>query len=134
MKIPLNILNKDNDNKENDLFKIASSIPLQGLTAHYLCTSVYKVNKNDSVLIHAGAGGTGGLLIQMCKNIFNCKCVITTVSNEEKAKIALSYGADYCINYSKENFYEKVMEITNKEGVNVVYGLLLFFYIKIKNK
>jgi len=125
MKIPKNIVKNDdsNENKDNELnlFKIAASIPLQGLTAHYLIQSVYKVTKDDTVLIHAGAGGTGGLLIQICRNVCQSKCIITTVSSDEKAALAKSYGAHHCINYTKENFYEKVMEITDKKGVNVVY-------------
>eukprot|EP01084_Bolivina_argentea_P073707 133742_1 len=111
------------DTMNNDLsvYKYAASILSQGLTAHYLCRDLYKVSSNDTVLIHAGAGGTGGLLIQMCKNICGAKCVITTVSNEKKKHIAFDNGADYVIMYKQTNFYDKVMEITNKQKCDVVF-------------
>eukprot|EP01084_Bolivina_argentea_P073706 133741_1 len=111
------------DSINNDLlvYKYTASILSQGLTAHYLCRDLYKVSSNDTVLIHAGAGGTGGLLIQMCKKICDAKCVITTVSNENKKRIAFENGADYVIMYKQTNFYDKVMEITNKQKCDVVF-------------
>jgi len=127
MHIPKKLFdNKQQNNQELDLqnFKIAAAIPLQALTAHYLCRSVYNVSNNDIILIHAGAGGTGGLLIQMCKNVLKAKCIITTVSNEYKKKIALEHGADYVIitdGDNKEDFYNEVMKISNNKGCNVVY-------------
>ena len=108
------------DNDE-DVFDIGASIGIQALTAHYLCRSLYPVNNQTSVLIHAGAGGTGGILIQICKKILKSPLVITTVGSEEKKKIALEYGADKVILYKEENFVEKVMEFTKNNKVNVVF-------------
>lgn len=103
------------------MFDVGASIGIQALTAHYLCRSLYSVNAQSAVLIHAGAGGTGGLLIQICKKVLQSPLVITTVGSEEKKKIALEYGADHVILYKEENFVEKVMEITKNAGVNVVF-------------
>ena len=114
--------NKYNNNNNNiNVFKYCASILSQGLTAHYLCRDLYKVCSSDTVLIHAGAGGTGGLLIQICKNICNAKCIITTCSNLKKKQIALENGAHHVILYKQDDFYEKVMEITNKKGCDVVF-------------
>ena len=135
LKIPNNLINNNNkndknelksneDNNDSNLMDIAACIPLQALTAHYLCNSVYKVCEDDIVLIHAGAGGTGGLLIQMCK-ILGCKCVITTVSNEIKSKIAKQNGADFVINYKTQDgnydFLNEIKKITKNELCNVVF-------------
>ncbi|ETO23556.1 Alcohol dehydrogenase zinc-binding domain protein, partial [Reticulomyxa filosa] len=114
MPIPEPILKAHKDKA----YLYAAAIPLQGLTAHYLCRSIYRVGEKDTILVHAGAGGTGGLLIQICKKILRCGCVIATVGSEEKAKIALENGADYVINYTKEDFLQKVMEYTKGKGCN----------------
>jgi len=100
-------------------YKDAAASLLQGLTAHYLAVSTYPIKANDNVLVHAGAGGTGGLLIQVAK--LRGGRVITTVSTEEKAKEAKSLGADDVILYTKQNFQEEVMKLTNKKGVQCVY-------------
>jgi NADPH2:quinone reductase len=100
-------------------YKDAAASFLQGLTAHYLAVSTYPIKAKDTVLVHAGAGGTGGLLIQMAK--LRGARVITTVSTEEKAKEAKSLGADEVILYSKQNFLEEVKKLTNQKGLNCVY-------------
>jgi len=104
--------------KELDLKRAAASA-MQGLTAHYLICSTYKVSDKDTVLIHAGAGGTGALAIQMAK--LKGARVITTVSTEQKAQLAKEAGADHVINYATHDFLDEVMEITDKKGVQVVY-------------
>lgn len=91
---------------------------LQGLTAHYLCTSTYNLKKGDTCLIHAGAGGTGRLMVQMAKELG--VTVITTCSGG-KIEVAKSAGADHVIDYTKEDFQKEVMRITGDAGVNVVY-------------
>jgi NADPH2:quinone reductase len=100
-------------------FDMAAAVMLQGSTAYYLSHLTFLLDKRHTILIHAGAGGVGLLLIQMAK-MLGAK-VITTVSTENKAELAKSAGADYVINYTKESFYESVMKYTDKKGVNVVY-------------
>jgi len=92
---------------------------LQGMTAHYLSHSTYAIQKGDAVLIHAGAGGVGLLLIQMAKRLG--ARVFATVSIEEKAALARAAGADEAILYTREDFAAKVRELTNGVGLPVVY-------------
>lgn len=97
----------------------AAAAMLQGMTAHYLAHSAYAIRPGDDVLIHAGAGGVGLLLIQMAKRLG--ARVMTTVSTEEKAALARKAGADEVIFYTKEDFAAKVRELTGGRGVPVVY-------------
>ncbi|WP_026591552.1 quinone oxidoreductase family protein [Bacillus sp. UNC437CL72CviS29] len=99
-------------------FEAASSVLLQGLTAHYLTKDSYKIKASDFVLVHAAAGGVGQLLIQMIK--MQGAQVIGLTSSKEKAKAAYSAGADYVFLYS-ESWCEKVLQITKGHGVDVVY-------------
>jgi NADPH:quinone reductase len=91
----------------------------QGMTAHYLTHSTYAIQRGDEVLIHAGAGGTGLLFIQMAKALG--ARVITTVSTEEKADLARAAGADEVIFYTREDFAARVKELTSGRGLPVVY-------------
>jgi NADPH2:quinone reductase len=100
-------------------FQQAAAAILQGMTAHYLVHSAYPIQRGDEVLIHAGAGGTGLLLIQMAKA--RGARVFTTVSTEEKAELARAAGADEIILYTKEDFVAKVKELTSGKGLPVVY-------------
>ncbi len=95
----------------------AAALPLQGVTAHYLINSTYRVSPGETVLTHAGAGGVGQILTQLLKA--RGARVITTTSTPEKAEVAEAAGADYVLGY--EGFAEKVRQITNDEGVSVVY-------------
>src|SRR5207244_4060126 len=100
-------------------FKTAAAAMLQGMTAHYLAVSTYPLKKGDSTLIHAAAGGVGGLLVQIAK--MRDTRVFGTVSTEEKAKIARGDGADEVIRYTEKDFEAEVMRLTDGKGVNVVY-------------
>ena len=100
-------------------FEIAASIMTKGLTAYYLLYKTYPVKSNDTILFHAAAGGVGQILCQWAKSI-GCK-IIGTVGTDEKISIAKKNGCDLVINYSKENFAEKVMDFTKGIGVPVVY-------------
>ncbi len=100
-------------------FPQAAAALLQGFTAHYLCYSTYPLKAGDTALIHAGAGGVGLLLTQMCRKIG--ATVITTVSTEEKAALSREAGANEVILYSEEDFETKVKELTGGKGVEVVY-------------
>ena len=97
----------------------AAAAMLQGMTAHYLCTSTYSLQSGQWCLIHAGAGGVGLLLTQMCK-LIGAK-VITTVSNPEKAALSRAAGADAVIDYTETDFVAEVGRITGGLGVAVVY-------------
>jgi NADPH2:quinone reductase len=92
---------------------------LQGMTAHYLARASYVIQPGDTVLIHAGAGGVGLLLIQMAKRMG--ARVLTTASTEAKAALARGAGADETILYTQEDFAERVRSLTDGEGVPVVY-------------
>ena len=91
----------------------------KGITVFYLLHKTYPVRSGETILFHAAAGGVGQILCQWAKSL-GCK-VIGTVGSDEKIKIAKENGCDHVINYSKENFAEKVKEITNGDGVPVVY-------------
>ncbi|WGD37160.1 quinone oxidoreductase [Lysinibacter sp. HNR] len=95
----------------------AAAIPLQGLTAHYLCTSVHPASPGETALVHAGAGGVGLLLTQLL--VSRGVTVITTTSTPQKAELSRQAGATHTIGY--DNFAATVRELTDGEGVNVVY-------------
>jgi len=99
--------------------QIACAAMLQGMTAHYLVTSVYGVKPGDVALVHAAAGGVGLLLCQMVKA--RGGIAIGTVSTDSKAQAARSAGADHIIRYDHEDVARRVRELTNGVGVNVVY-------------
>ena len=104
--------------KEIDL-NIAAAIMTKGLTAYYLLHKTYPVSSGEAILFHAAAGGVGQIFCQWAKSL-GCK-VIGTVGSEEKVEIAKKNGCDEIINYNKEDFAKKVMEITDGKGVPVVY-------------
>lgn len=92
---------------------------LQGMTAHYLCYSTYRVQPGDRVVVHAGAGGVGLLLTQMVKKLGGY--VFSTVSTEAKAKLSRESGADHVILYTQQDFAEEVKKATGGQGVQAVY-------------
>jgi NADPH2:quinone reductase len=97
----------------------AAAAMLQGMTAHYLSYSTYPIQKGDTVLVHAGAGGVGLLLTQIAHRL-GAK-VITTVSTEEKAALSHEAGADEVILYTQADFEAEVKRITDGKGVQAVY-------------
>jgi NADPH2:quinone reductase len=97
----------------------AAASLLQGMTAHYLTHSAYAIKPGDPVLIHAGAGGVGLLLIQIAKRLG--ARVFTTVSTEEKGALVREAGADEVILYTREDFSSRVRELTEGKGLPVVY-------------
>ena len=104
--------------KEIDL-NIAAAIMTKGLTTYYLLYKTYPVSPGETILFHAAAGGVGQIFCQWAKSL-GCK-IIGTVGNEEKVEIAKKNGCDEIINYNKEDFAKKVMELTDGKGVSVVY-------------
>ena len=97
----------------------AAAAMTQGLTAHYLSHTTYPIQTHDTVLIHAGAGGTGLLLTQMAKQLG--ARVLTTVSTEEKATLSREAGADETILYTHTDFAAEVKRLTGGAGLPVVY-------------
>ena len=100
-------------------FDIAATLMTKGLTTYYLLHKTYPVSANETILFHAAAGGVGQIFCQWAKSL-GCK-VIGTVGSDEKISIAKKNGCDFVINYSKEDFPKKVLEITKGKGVSVVY-------------
>jgi len=97
----------------------AAAMMLKGLTVQYLIRRVYRVEKGETVLFHAAAGGVGTIACQWLKALG--ATVIGTVGSDEKARIAQAHGCDHTIVYTRENFAERVMEITDGRGVPVVF-------------
>ncbi len=95
----------------------AAALPLQGMTAHYLINSSFRVEPGHTVLTHAGAGGVGLLLTQLLKD--RGARVITTVSSNAKEELARAAGADHVLRY--DGFPHHVRELTSGQGVDVVY-------------
>ncbi len=104
---------------DNISFKVAATLMTKGLTTFYLLHKTYPVQKGETVLFHAAAGGVGQIFGQWAKSL-GCK-VIGTVGSDDKIEKAKNNGYDHIINYNKENFAKKVLEITNDKGVPVVY-------------
>lgn len=99
--------------------RLAAAVMLQGLTAHYLAFSTYRLRPRDTCLVHAAAGGVGSLLCQIASRIG--ARVIGTVGSGEKAGLAREAGATEVILYSQVDFAEEVKRLTGGEGLQVVY-------------
>jgi NADPH2:quinone reductase len=97
----------------------AAAMMLQGMTVQFLIRQVYKVQKGDTILVHAAAGGVGLILCQWAKALG--ATVIGTVGSPGKARLAKAHGCDYPIIYSRENFVDRVRKITKGAMVPVVY-------------
>ena len=100
-------------------FEQAAAAMLQGMTAHYLSHSTYKLQSGETALVHAAAGGVGLLLVQMAKKIG--ARVIGTAGTQEKAQLAREAGADECIVYTEKDFETETRRLTDEKGVHVVY-------------
>lgn len=99
--------------------KLATTLMLQGCTAHYLTHSLFQLQPGHSCLIHAASGGVGQLLVQIAK--LRGAQVFATVGSAAKAELARNHGADDVILYGEENFSEIVRRETGGDGVDVVY-------------
>jgi len=99
--------------------KTAAAMMLQGLTVQYLIRQIYRVGPGDTILVHAAAGGVGLILCQWAKHLG--ATVIGTVGSDAKAELARANGCDHPIVYTRENFVERVAEITKGAKVPVVY-------------
>jgi len=125
--VPLGAYSTHRIFKTNSLVKVPDEIDLtlaatlmtKGLTTFYLLHKTYPVSSGETILFHAAAGGVGQIFCQWAKSL-GCK-VIGTVGSDEKISLAKKNGCDEVINYSKEDFSKKVMEITEGKGLPVVY-------------
>lgn len=99
--------------------ELAASMMLQGLTVHYLLRKTFPVNAETTLLFHAAAGGVGLIACQWARHLG--ATMIGTVGSDEKAELARANGCTHVINYRRENFVERVKEITNGRGCDVVY-------------
>ena len=125
--VPLGAYSTHRIFKTNSLVKVPDEIDLtlaatlmtKGLTTFYLLHKTYPVSSGQTILFHAAAGGVGQIFCQWAKSL-GVK-VIGTVGSDEKINIAKQNGCDEVINYSKDDFAKKVMDITNGKGVPVVY-------------
>ena len=97
----------------------AAAMMLQGMTVEYLLRRTRPVRSGDTILFHAAAGGVGLIACQWAKHLG--ATVIGTVGNDEKAELARAHGCDHPIVYTRENFTERVRELTDGAGVPVVY-------------
>jgi NADPH2:quinone reductase len=100
--------------------RTAAALLLQGMTAHFLLTDCYRVQRGEWILIHAAAGGVGLLMTQIAHKILGAR-VIGTTSTEEKAALAREAGADEIVLYTKEDFQAAARRITDGVGVSAVY-------------
>jgi NADPH2:quinone reductase len=100
-------------------FPAAAAAMLQGMTAHYLTHSTFVLKSGDTCLVHAAAGGAGGLIVQMA-HMLGAR-VFGTVSTAAKAQVARDSGADETILYTEQDFEAEVKRLTGGRGVNVVY-------------
>uniref|UniRef100_Q01PT2 Alcohol dehydrogenase, zinc-binding domain protein n=1 Tax=Solibacter usitatus (strain Ellin6076) TaxID=234267 RepID=Q01PT2_SOLUE len=114
--VPVGMLVKIPDHVD---FVTAAAAMLQGMTAHYLTHSTYLLKAGQACLVHAAAGGTGSLIVQMAKMLG--ARVFGTVSTEDKARIAREAGADETILYTQQEFDVEVKRLTQGRGVDVVY-------------
>ncbi len=100
-------------------FETGAAMMLQGMTVQYLLRRTFKVQAGQTILFHAAAGGVGLIAMQWAKHLG--ATVIGTVGSDEKAVLAKQYGCDHAIVYTRDNFVERVKEITEGKGVPVVY-------------
>ncbi|MED1467725.1 NADPH:quinone oxidoreductase family protein [Bacillus salipaludis] len=99
-------------------FRTAAALPLQGLSAYHILKTMGRLEKGESVLIHAAAGGVGTIAVQLAK-LFGAGKVIATASSAEKLSLAAEMGADVLVNYTEEDWELQVLEATGGRGVDV---------------
>jgi NADPH:quinone reductase len=104
-------------------YQNAVALPLQGLSAYHVLRTMGRLEKGESVLVHAAAGGVGTLAVQLAK-LFGAGKVIATASSSEKLELARQMGADVLINYSESNWVEQVLEATGGKGVDVALEMV----------
>ena len=101
----------------------AVALPLQGQTAYHILKTMGRLEKGETVLVHAAAGGVGAIAVQLAK-IFGAGKVIATASSDEKLAHAEKMGADHLINYTEEGWELKVRELTDGKGVDIILEMV----------
>jgi NADPH2:quinone reductase len=99
--------------------RTAAAMMLKGMTAHYLLLRIGRIQKGDTILLHAAAGGVGLIACQWARALG--ATVIGTVGSDEKAQLARAHGCQHPIVYTREKFVDRVKEITGGQGVKIVY-------------
>jgi len=104
-------------------YRNAVALPLQGLSAYHILKTMGRLEKGETVLVHAAAGGVGTLAVQLAK-LFGAGKVIATASTGEKLELAREMGADVLINYSEPDWEQQVLEATGGKGANVALEMV----------
>ncbi|HEX5849850.1 MAG TPA: quinone oxidoreductase [Rubrobacter sp.] len=104
-------------------FDRAAAIPLQGLTAYHCIKTSGALKDGESVLVHAAAGGVGTLAVQMAR-LLGAGTVIATASSEEKLDLARSLGADVLIDYTEDDWPQRVLEATEGNGADIILEMV----------
>lgn len=104
-------------------YEQAVALPLQGLTAYHTLKTMGRVSQDETVLIHAAAGGVGILAVQLAK-LFGAGKVIATASNEDKLSLAKEMGADHLVNYTEDDWDEQIRDLTDGKGVDVALEMV----------
>ncbi|MDR6122928.1 NADPH2:quinone reductase [Bacillus sp. SLBN-46] len=104
-------------------FHTAVALPLQGLSAYHILKTMGRLEKGESVLVHAAAGGVGTIAVQLAK-LFGAGKIIATASSDEKLALAREMGADVLINYTEPDWEQQVLEATDGRGVNVALEMV----------
>ncbi len=105
------------------VFTDAVVLPLQGQTAYHILKTMGRLEKGETVLVHAAAGGVGALSVQLAK-LLGAGTVIATASSDEKLSHARKLGADHLVNYTQQGWEEKVRELTDGKGVDVALEMV----------
>lgn len=104
-------------------FVNAVALPLQGQTAYHILKTMGRLEKGETVLVHAAAGGVGAIAVQLAKK-FGAGKIIATASSDEKLAHAKEMGADHVVNYTEEGWELKVRELTDGKGVDVALEMV----------
>jgi len=101
----------------------AVALPLQGQTAYHILTTMGRLEKGETVLVHAAAGGVGAISVQLAK-LFGAGKVIATASSADKLAHAKSLGADHLVNYTEGNWEQQILDLTDGKGVDVALEMV----------
>jgi NADPH:quinone reductase len=104
-------------------YRNAVALPLQGLSAYHVLKTMGRLEKGETVLVHAAAGGVGTLAVQLAK-LFGAGKIIATASSSEKLELARQMGADVLVNYTESNWVEQILEATGGKGVDVALEMV----------